>query len=104
MTVGASAGSVRVVEIPSIFAMADLATPMSIRVAATLNLVEHARSEGAPLGHPASVIGTSALALERLLARLVSVGVFELDPVSGAYRPTSIGAQTAEDAPEGVKP
>jgi hypothetical protein len=84
--------------------MADLATPMSIRVAATLGLVEHAGDAGATAEHLAAATGTSAPALRRLLDHLVAVGVLDLDPGSGRYRPTDLGAQLAEDAPGGIKP
>ncbi|MFE2756390.1 methyltransferase [Actinosynnema sp. NPDC059335] len=85
-------------------ALADLATPMAIRVAATLGLVEKAGTAGATAARLASETGTSPLALRRLLDHLVTVGVFDLDRESGRYRPTSLGGQMAEDAPEGVKP
>lgn len=81
--------------------MADLATPMSIRVAATLSLVERAGSTGATAEHLAAETGTSAPALRCLLDHLVAVGVFDRE--SGRYRPTSLGAQMSEDAPEGIK-
>ncbi|MFL6143765.1 MAG: hypothetical protein ACJ72N_18120 [Labedaea sp.] len=45
---------------PSIRAMADLATPMSIRVAATLSLVEHAEIAGATAEQLAAKTGTAA--------------------------------------------
>lgn len=84
--------------------MADLATPMSIRVAATLSLVERAGSAGATAERLASETGTSAPALKCLLDHLVAIGVFDLDTESGHYRPTDLGAQMSEDAPEGIKP
>jgi hypothetical protein len=84
--------------------MADLATPMAIRVAATLGLVERAGSAGASAEHLAAQTGTRAPALECLLDHLVAVGVFDRDAASGRYRPTDLGAQMGEDAPEGVKP
>ncbi|HWO62383.1 MAG TPA: methyltransferase, partial [Umezawaea sp.] len=46
--------------------------------------------------------GASAPALGRLLDHLVTVGVFTLD--GDRYRPTDLGAQMAEDSPQGVKP
>ena len=88
----------------SIRAMADLATPMSIRVAATLSLVERAGRAGATAERLASETGTATLALRCLLDHLVTIGVFDLDPASGHYRPTNLGAQLSEEAPEGVKP
>ncbi len=76
--------------------MADLATPMSIRVAATLGLVEHAGNAGATAERLAALTGTSAPALGRLLDHLVTVGVFEHDARSGRFRPTSLGTQMDE--------
>jgi 2,7-dihydroxy-5-methyl-1-naphthoate 7-O-methyltransferase len=89
---------------PSIRAMADLATPMSIRVAATLSLVERAGSAGATAEQLASETGTAAPALRRLLDHLVTIGVFDREAESGRYRPTNLGAELSEDAPEGIKP
>lgn len=89
---------------PSIREMADLATPMSIRVAATLSLAERAGSVGATAEQLASETGTSAPALRRLLDHLVTIGVFDLDPQSSRYRPTNLGAQMSENAPDGIKP
>ncbi|MEV4053692.1 methyltransferase [Amycolatopsis sp. NPDC049688] len=71
----------------SILAMADLATPMAIRVAATLGLAEH---EGTA-AELASATGTSPAALSCLLDHLVTAGVFAVE--SGRYRPTDLGAQ-----------
>jgi 2,7-dihydroxy-5-methyl-1-naphthoate 7-O-methyltransferase len=85
-------------------AMADLATPMSIRVAATLSLAEHAGSAGATAEQLASQTGTAPPALRCMLDHLVTIGVFDLDAESGRYRPTDLGAQMSEDAPEGIKP
>src|SRR5438874_12350055 len=86
----------------SIMALADLATPMAIRVAATLSLVERAGSAGATAEQLAAETGTSAPALRCLLDHLVTIGVFDLE--AGRYRPTDLGAQMSEDAPEGIKP
>jgi hypothetical protein len=52
----------------------------------------------------AAETGTSAPAIRRLLDHLVTTGVFDLDMETGRYRPTSLGAQMSEDAPEGIKP
>ncbi|WP_237774254.1 methyltransferase [Actinosynnema sp. ALI-1.44] len=87
----------------SILAMADLATPMSIRVAATLSLVEHAGSAGATAGQLAAKTGTREPVLRRLLDHLVTIGAFAFDPDSGHYRPTDLGAQMGQDAPQGFK-
>jgi SAM-dependent methyltransferase len=84
----------------SILAMADLATPMSIRVAATLGLAERAGSGGATVEHLAAETGTSAPALRRLLDHLVTIGVFDFDSTSNRFRPTSLGFQLTEEWPK----
>ncbi|WIX89981.1 methyltransferase [Amycolatopsis sp. DG1A-15b] len=78
----------------SILAMADLATPMAIRVAATLGLAGHAEGTAAEL---ASATGTSPPALACLLDHLVTAGVFAFDAESGRYRPTDLGEQLRSD-------
>ncbi|MFF2083856.1 methyltransferase [Nocardia sp. NPDC058176] len=88
---------------PSLLAMADLATPMSIRVAATLGLVEHAGSAGATADQLASRTATSVPALRRLLDHLVTIGVFDLEHETGRYRPTRLGDQMNANSPDGVK-
>jgi hypothetical protein len=79
--------------------MAGLATPMAIRVAATLGLVERAGDSGETAEQLAAATGTAAPALRRLLDHLVTVGVFDLDPTSGRYRPTALGARMLEVKP-----
>ena len=83
--------------------LAGLATPMALRVAATLSLVDHAGDGGATAERLASATGTTASALRRLLNHLVTIGVFELDREDGRYRPTHLGEQLREDAPDGIK-
>lgn len=77
-------------------ALAELATPMSIRVAATLGLAERAGA-GATAEQLAAETATSAPALRRLLDHLVTVGVFEQD--GDRYRPTDLGNQMIEFKP-----
>src|SRR3954462_14875420 len=95
--------------LPSILSMADLATPMAIRVAATLNLAEHTAG-GATAEQLAAASGTAAPILRRgvgpllpvpsvrrRLDHLVPVGVFSLD--GDRYRPTPLGSQRADFKP-----
>lgn len=84
----------------SILALADLATPMAIRVAATLRLVDHAGAAGATAEELAARTGTSAPALRRLLDHLVTVGVFDHEAAADHYRPTSLGDQMSADSPD----
>jgi hypothetical protein len=65
-------------------------------------LADRAGTVGATAEHLAAETGTAAPALRRLLDHLVAIGVFALD--AGLYRPTDLGAQMREDAPEGIKP
>ncbi|MDX3187220.1 methyltransferase [Streptomyces sp. MN03-5084-2B] len=78
----------------SILALADLATPMAIRVAATLGLAEH---EGGTAAELAAETGTLPSALACLLDHLVTAGVFAFDPESGRYHPTELGEQLRSD-------
>ncbi len=77
---------------------------MAIRVAATLGLADRAGPDGATCEQLADQAGVVAPALRRLLDHLVAVGVFELDPPSGRYRPSELGAQMRQDEPRGVLP
>jgi 2,7-dihydroxy-5-methyl-1-naphthoate 7-O-methyltransferase len=82
--------------LPSIMSLADLATPMAIRVAATLNLAEHA-GDGATVDQLAAETGTAASVLRRLLDHLVTAGVFAVE--GDRYRPTALGRQIADFKP-----
>ncbi len=84
--------------------MADLATPMAIRVAATLSLVERAGSAGATAEQLAAETGTSDSALCRLLDHLAAIGVFDFDAESGRFRPTDLGAGMSGETADGAKP
>lgn len=86
----------------SVREMADLVTPMSIRVAATLGLAERAGEAGATAERLAAEVGACASALRRLLDHLVTVGVFDFDALSGRFRPTRLGAQMGEAGRDGI--
>lgn len=88
----------------SLLDLADMATPMAIRTAATLGLADCAGEDGATAEELASDTATHAPALRRLLDHLVTVGVFAVEAESGRYRPTVLGAQMREDAPQGLRP
>lgn len=82
-------------------ALAGLATPMAVRVAATLGLVDLAGPAGATAARLAEETGTPAPVLRRLLDHLVTVGVFARD--DDTYRPTALGNQMRADDPDGIK-
>lgn len=84
--------------------LADLATPMAVRVAATLRLADHASGAGATADRLAADTGSDATALRTLLDHLVTAGVFDHEPESGRYRPTELGRQLRRDSPDAFSP
>ncbi|GLF98803.1 methyltransferase [Streptomyces yaizuensis] len=81
-------------------ALADLATPMAVRVAATLRVADHIAAGARTAGEVAAATGTHADALDRLLRHLVTVGLFTRD-ASGRYALTGTGEELREDHPAG---
>ncbi|MCR6487555.1 methyltransferase [Amycolatopsis sp. OK19-0408] len=71
--------------------MAGLATPMALRVAATLDLPGHLDGEGGATGPLAAELGVSPVALELLLSHLTTLGCFER--TAAGYRTTAFGAK-----------
>lgn len=78
-------------------AMADLTTPMALRVAATLNLADHAQDPGATAVELAQRTGTAEHVLRRLLDHLVALGVFDAE--GDRYLPSDLGRALRSDAP-----
>uniref|UniRef100_UPI001C3F82B5 methyltransferase n=1 Tax=Rhodococcoides yunnanense TaxID=278209 RepID=UPI001C3F82B5 len=66
--------------------------------ASTLGLVDKAGAAGATLDELVSSTGSSTSALAQLLAHLVTIGVFELDPDTRRYRPTDLSQQLTDNA------
>ncbi|MEU2720645.1 methyltransferase [Streptomyces smyrnaeus] len=81
-----------------IWEVADLVTPMAVRVAATLRLADHIGEGTAPLDRLAERSGTPAHLLERLLHHLVNARVFT-QPEPHVYGLTELGAQLRADHP-----
>lgn len=79
----------------TVWEMAGLATPMSLRVAATLRLADHVEGSGATAVELAARTGTNADALVRVLDHLVAVGIFRC--ADGRYRTTELGDQLRAD-------
>ncbi len=85
-----------------LWAMADLATPMAIRVAATLHLADHLANGATDPAELASRTDTDPRALTRLLDHLADAGV--VSPTSrGRYRLTDLGAQLIDAHPAGIR-
>ena len=68
----------------SLWELADLSTPWSILVAATLRVADHIEAGKTDIGALAAAAGADANSLERVLQHLVSKGVFE-EPEPGRF-------------------
>jgi hypothetical protein len=79
----------------TLLSMADLATPMALRVAATLRLGACIGAEGASIAQLAADTGTTQDALERLLQRLLAEDLLVVE--DGRYRMTESGRDLASD-------
>jgi hypothetical protein len=83
-------------------AMADLATPMAVRVAATLRIADHLAGGRRTASDLAEAVNAHADALERVLRHLATAGVLSRDP-SGTYALTALGDALRDDRPDGVR-
>ncbi|HEY3506583.1 MAG TPA: methyltransferase [Actinocatenispora sp.] len=84
-----------------LWAAADLATPMAIRVAATLRLADHIAAGTRTAGALAAAVDADEDALERVLAHLVTAGVLGHEP--DGYGLTGTGEYLRDDHPDGVR-
>ena len=84
---------------PGVRALADLATPMSIRVGATLRVADHVAAGAATATAVAERCGAHAPAVERLLLHWRWLGLLEGGPAG--YGLTELGAQLRSDHPDG---
>jgi DNA-binding IclR family transcriptional regulator len=82
--------------------MADLATPMAVRVAATLRIADHIMEGLRTAPELAEATGTDADALERVLRHLVTAGVLRRDQ-SDRYVLTAQGQALRDDHPAGMR-
>lgn len=76
--------------------MSGLVTPMALRVAVTLGLPDRLREHPATAHELAPELKVDPLALDLLLAHLVTLGVAE--PTDAGYRTTAFGALLCVDA------
>ena len=86
----------------ALWSMADLVTPMAIRVAATLRLADHLAVQPRTAPELAEAVHADADALDRLLRHLVGVGLFRRE-ASGSYALTPRGAHLRDDDPSGTR-
>lgn len=84
-------------------AMADLVTPMAIRVAATLRIADHMTSGPRTATELAAKVNANADALERLLRHLATERVLSCDE-SGRYALSARGEGLRDDHAAGIRP
>ncbi|MFH0244607.1 methyltransferase [Streptomyces sp. HK10] len=85
-----------------LWAMANLVTPMALRVAATLRLADHITAGLRTAPELAAATDSDTDALDRTMRHLVSVGVLGQDP-SGGYTLTARGRELRGDHPSGLR-
>lgn len=85
-----------------LWAMAQLSTPMAVRVAATLRLADHIAAGLRTAGELAPVVRADPDALERLLSYLAVRGVFDRD-AGGRFSLTRLGEALRENHPAGKR-
>lgn len=93
---GGAGGDERPVD--ALVRMSNLVTPMALRVAATLRLVDHLRAGATSPETLAEATGVDADALARLMRHLAAAGVLE-ESGPGRYAPTRLGDLLAGDDP-----
>lgn len=86
----------------TLWSMANLGTPMAIRVAATLRIADHITAGLRTAAELAEVTGAHPGALDRLLRYLTVRGVLERDD-DGRHTLTPLGEPLREDHPAGVR-
>ncbi len=85
-----------------LWVMADLATPMAVRVAATLRIADHINRGLLTAPELAEAAGADPDALDRMLRHLVNAGVLNRDE-SGRYSLTARGESLRDDHPSGTR-
>ena len=86
----------------ALWAAADLATPMAIRVAATLRLADSIAAGTRTPEALAVAVHADPDALERVMAHLVTAGVLTRN--DAGFGLTDVGEQLRDDHPAGVRP
>jgi hypothetical protein len=86
----------------NLWAMAQLGTPMAVRVAATLRIADHIAAGLATPAQLAEVVGADPDALARLMRYLAARGLLSCDE-SGRYGLTEEGDALRDDHPAGIR-
>lgn len=85
-----------------LYELASLATPMAVRVAATLHVADHIASGHGTAAAIAEVAGADPRALDSVLRHLVAIGILEHDPSRG-YALTEAGEPLRDGHPAGLR-
>jgi predicted transcriptional regulator len=85
-----------------LWAMADLATPMAVRVVATLRIADHVAKGMRSTHELAESANANADALDRVLRHLIKAGLFSRDE-AGRYSLTARGEELRDDHPSGTR-
>jgi O-methyltransferase len=85
-----------------LWAMANLGTPMAVRVAATLGIADHIAAGARTVPELAEAVSADADALDRLMRYLTVRGVLSRDE-SGRYALTAQGQPLRTDHPAGIR-
>jgi hypothetical protein len=85
-----------------VYAMADLVTPMAVRVAATLRVADQIRRGLRTASEIAGAVNADAGALDRVLRHLTNAGVLSRDD-SGRYALTAHGNVLRDDHPDRMR-
>jgi len=85
-----------------LWAVADLATPMAVRVAATLRIADQIAQGRRTAPELAGAVNADAGALDRVLRHLVTAAVLRRD-ASGGYALTAQGEALRDDHPAGIR-
>lgn len=81
-------------------ALADLATPMAVRVAATLRIADQIADGKQTAAELAKTVNADVDALDRVLRHLTTAGVLHRD-AAGRFTLTEIGGALRQDHPDG---
>ncbi|MDV6263945.1 methyltransferase [Rhodococcoides yunnanense] len=85
-------------EFTALMRLGDLATPMAVRVAANLRLVDHIHDGAHDLESLSKASAANRDSLRRLIRHLIAINVLS-EPTPDYYEPTEIGKLLASDHP-----
>lgn len=85
--------------VPDLWRLADLVTPMMVRLAATYQLADHIAAGRNTATAIAEAAGLHSVTLERMLRHLVTIGLLTRDNDNNTYDLTELGTALRHDHP-----